>query len=237
MAYSRMDTEEEIHTGNPARMLPGSSDDLAQALPYRRHADRLDSPRIILAPPPSVATPDDVSSSEADALRDICQIRQSLRQLSAPWVVPPPDAESFVITAGLAIPAADGAFHAVCSVSVPDGRNGVLTELANVFVGGGFTDYQGGLIQWRLERNPGTGIAAAERNYDNIVASLGSATNPHKLPGGIRVNEDDVMQLSVKNIAIVPAGQFIGGLLGGWFYPRTWDMEFQRRSAQTDTAW
>lgn len=233
MAYAQMGTEDNLSASAPA--VPASSDDAAQALPYRHRADRLASPKIILAPP-SVAIPDDMPSSEADALRDLCQIRQSLRQLSAPWVVPPPDAESFVITAGLAIPAQDGAFHAVCLVAVPDGRNGVLTQLANVFVGGGFTDYQGGLIQWRLERNPAPGIATAERNYDSIIASLGSATNPHKLPGGIRIFEDDVMQLSVKNIGVAPAGQFIGGLLGGWFYPRTWDMEFGRRG-HADTAW
>lgn len=202
---------------------PAASSIARSRWPYHRHADQRTNQRQILMRPPAVpdAPTDPVLAAISDLNDSIDNLRSSLRLIAAPWVVEPPDAESFHLAAGIVIPAADGNFHTVVQIPVPAGRNGVLNRIANVFVGGGFTDYSGSIV-WQIVRNPGSGVTAAERNYENIVASLGTASNPGKI-AGIRIFENDIIALVVKNVSIVVAGEFIGGLLGGWFYPRTWD--------------
>jgi hypothetical protein len=199
---------------------PSASSRAREMYPYNRHASQQSNQRAILLKPPVAAAPttDQATSDDSDVQDSIAS---SLRRLAAPWICEPPDAESYHLAAGIAIPAIDGNFHVVVQITVPSGRNGVLNRIANVFVGGGFTDYSGALI-WQIVRNPGSGLTAAERNYENIVASLGSTSNPARI-AGIRVFENDVIALVVKNTALPVAGESVGGLLGGWFYPRTWD--------------
>lgn len=110
-----------------------------------------------------------------------------------------------------------GAQAIVAQYKVPDGSNGILNALANVFVGGGFTEGQGSIV-WQLFQDftPGGGVVAAD--FDTIVASLGSVNNPAKL-NGIRIKENQLVTLLVKNVSVVVAGQLIGGLLGGYSYP------------------
>ena len=63
--------------------------------------------------------------------------------------------------------------------------------------------------------------------------SLGNIDAPTKI-SGIRIFENDVLSLLVRNNAIVPGGELIGGLLGGYFYPRTWDDQFDAGDSQND---
>jgi hypothetical protein len=128
----------------------------------------------------------------------------------------PDRGEEFRRAAYVAIPAV-GASAIVVQFKVPEGRNGMINALANVFVGGGFTEGQGGIV-WQLFQDftPGGGVVAPD--FDNIVASLGSVNNPAKL-NGIRIKENQLVILLVKNVSVVVAGQFIGGLLGGYYYP------------------
>lgn len=128
-----------------------------------------------------------------------------------PWIYPPPEFEAFDFSTYAAIPAI-GANALVISFVVPSGRNGVIRKVANVFVGGGFQEGSGNIFwQIRADQVPAP-------NYENIVASLGSVANPTDF-AGIRVYEGQVIDLFVQNVAIVVAGQLIGGRLQGWFYP------------------
>ena len=170
------------------------------------------------------------------------QIRQSIARqtrltslIAAPWLVFPPDGESFHNAGGITIPAMGAGFTTILSITVPRGRNGVLNRLANAFYGV-FQNFSGDLI-WRLVRNPGSAIVAAERNYEAIIAVLGLTENPVEI-APIRIFENDVIALQINNTALPAAGQECGAVLGGWYYPRTWDDEFElSRSAQKSVSW
>jgi hypothetical protein len=132
----------------------------------------------------------------------------------------PPEGVPFRPANYVAIPA-QGASAVVVKLLVPQGRNGIINQIANVFVGGGFQEGQG-LITWQLwlDGNPNPPLVAPY--FNNIVASLGSVANPAQLAGGIAVKENQLVELVVFNAnpGVVPAGQLIGGLLGGYFYPK-----------------
>jgi hypothetical protein len=128
----------------------------------------------------------------------------------------PPEGVEFRPHAYVTIPA-QGASATVVSFTVPRGYNGILNRLANVFVGGGFQEGQG-LVSWELFLDFNTAVPAP--NFQKIVASLGSVNNPTTL-NGIRIKENQLVELVVSNAnpGVIPAGQLIGGLLGGYFYP------------------
>jgi len=126
----------------------------------------------------------------------------------------PPEGEEFTPAAYVTIPAI-GSTATVVQFSVPEGRNGILNRFANVFVGGGFTEGQGGIV-WQLFQDFTPGVMVP--NFDNIVASLGTVNNP-KILNGIRIKENQLVTLVVKNVSIVVSGQLIGGLIGGYTYP------------------
>lgn len=197
--------------------------------------------QIALRPPvrPAEQPVDDIQrliQSLADLRSDVQQLNRTSSLIAAPWLTMPPDGESFHLAAGIGLPAISAtAFATVVQIPVPEGRNGVLNRIGNVFVGGGFTDFSGDLV-WQIVRNPGTGLQTAERNYENIVASLGSVANPGVV-APIRLFENDVIALVVRNAAIIVALQKVGGLLGGWFYPRTWDDAFERSQQAQDVSW
>jgi len=128
----------------------------------------------------------------------------------------PPEGEDFEVTGGIIIPAV-GASGVVLQFTVPFGRNGMIKRIANVFIGAGFTDFSGTVV-WQIVQDANQTGPPIVPNFDNIVASLGSASNPSTIDG-IRVKETQLVQLIVKNISIAPAGQIIGGRLGGYFYP------------------
>lgn len=134
----------------------------------------------------------------------------------------PASAEDFEAHAYVSLPAI-GASAVVVAVPVPEGRHGMIKRLANVFVGGGFQEGQGGVI-WQLIQDanaPGQPIIPF---FDNIVASLGSVSNPSTIDG-IRIREGNLVQLIVTNVSVVVSGQVIGGRLGGYFYPIEVDPE------------
>lgn len=211
--------------------------------PYKRHADKSLGPRLTLRPlnPPDAST--DPTIDAINTLQDTMQqVARATRLVAAPWLIMPPDGESFHLSAGIAMPAVDGNYHGVLTVVVPPGRNGVLNKLANVVVGGAWNDFSGDAI-WRLLRNPGAQVSAgvwtpsnaiAERNYQNIQASLGLVAAPAPIDP-IRVFENDVLVLAMQNVALPSPGPEVGALLGGFFYPRTWDDQFDARDASN--AW
>jgi hypothetical protein len=137
----------------------------------------------------------------------------------------PAAGEDFEAHGYVALPAI-GTTAIVVSLPVPEGRHGLIKRIGNVFVGGGFQEGQGGVI-WQILQDANVGPAAAPMVapfFDNIVASLGSVNAPSTIDG-IRIREAQLVQLIVKNVSIVVAGQFIGGRLGGYFYPVELDPE------------
>lgn len=130
----------------------------------------------------------------------------------------PAEGEDFEAHGYVALPAV-GASAVVVSLPIPEGRMAMVKRVANVFVGGGFQEGQGGVVwQILLDGTPGLVAPVVAPFFDNIVASLGSVSAPSTIDG-IRVKENNLLQLIVKNVNIVVAGQFIGGRLGGYFYP------------------
>jgi hypothetical protein len=124
-----------------------------------------------------------------------------------------PSGKPFEAHGGVALPAI-GAQVTVLSFLVPRGNNGFIRRIANVFVGGGFTDFSG-FVVWQIFLDINKGTVAP--NFDNIVASLGSVANPSPVDG-IHIMELATVALVVKNISVVVAGQLIGGRLGGSFH-------------------
>lgn len=232
MGYSEIDTKPgAAHSSDPASNKP--------YFPYKQHEEIPNGPNLVLRPPPGTkfggsGGPDPATSVLLDTQN---KIRRYLREIAAPWLVMPPDGESYHLAAGIALPAIGATFTPVVTIKVPSGRNGVLNRIANTFIGGGFNDFSGNII-WQIQRNPQSGIAgaaAAERNYQNIQASLGMTNNPAFI-APIRIYENDIIVLAVENVSVVVAGQLIGGLLGGWFYPRALDDAETKREDAT-TSW
>lgn len=126
----------------------------------------------------------------------------------------PPEGVEFRPHGYVALPA-QGSSAVVVAFTVPKGYNGIINRIANEFVGGGFQQGAGGVI-WELILDAATDVPAP--NFQEILASLGSVNNPAIL-NGIRIRENQNVQLQVENVSIVVAGQLIGGLLGGYFYP------------------
>lgn len=226
MGYAKIDTKQgTAHSTDPASNRTYD--------PYKRFADPTPPSGLLLRPPDAAGPPDDpYLAAIADLAGSVRANSRTVRLLAAPWLVMPPDGESFHKAFGVALPAISGppaVFTAVVTIVVPPGRNGVLNKIANTFIGGGFQDFSGNVI-WQIQRNPDSGgvITAAERNYEKIVASLGNTLAPTPI-NPIRIFENDTLVLAVSNAAVVVAGQTIGGLLGGYFYPRTWDDQWEKR--------
>lgn len=244
MSYDQNQTDLSAASGQPNATDAAASSIATTTYPYRRRADRAVSTPILLRPPSA----DDSQSTDPtiaaiEALQSTMeQVARSTRLVSAPWLIEPPDAESFHLGGGLIVPAADGNYHAVVTITCPPGRNGVLNRIANVVVGGAWSDFSGDAI-WRLIKNPGAAVSSgvwtpsnafAERNYQTILASYGLVNAPAKI-SPIRIFENDVIVLAIQNVNLPVSGEECGALLGGFFYPRTWDDQYDARDKQN--AW
>jgi hypothetical protein len=135
----------------------------------------------------------------------------------------PPQGVEFRYHNGITIPAV-GVTSNVLQLAVPKGMNGIINRLANVVNGPGYADFAG-TTQWQLftdltsgtlAPNFGTGVAGA--SFGTLVASLGAINNPAIL-NGIRIRENQLVTLQFTNVSLAPAGQIVGALLGGFFYP------------------
>src|SRR5882724_11063178 len=85
----------------------------------------------------------------------------------------PAEGEDFEAHAYVALPAI-GASAVVVSVVIPEGRMAILKRIANVFVGGGFQEGQGGVVWQILLDGTDVNNPSVAPFFDAIVASLGS---------------------------------------------------------------
>jgi hypothetical protein len=125
----------------------------------------------------------------------------------------PPDGIPFDEARYIATPAV-GNLGAVVQFTVPEGYHGVIRKIGNVYIGAGFVEGSGSLI-WQILQN-----GEVVRNYDNIVASLGTVTQPGEIPGAIIVFEQQVITLQVSNVSLLVGGTQVGGRLSGWYFPK-----------------
>ena len=230
MGYDKNNTDPSGAAGEPNATGASSSRIDKTTWPYVRHADSALPPNILLRPPDG---PDAAADPLVGAMQNvddsIQRLERTTRLLSAPWIIEPPDSESFHKGNGILIPAVDGLFHEIVRIVCPPGRNGVIREIANVIIGGGFSDFSiPPQFTWQIVRNPGTGLTTAERNYEAIQASYGAINAPTKI-SAIRIFENDVIAFVGQNFLLPVAGESVAALLGGWFYPRTWDDQFDRQ--------
>jgi hypothetical protein len=143
---------------------------------------------------------------------DVAKVAQ--KQLPAHLFMPA-DGVSFDQATYVPLPGV-GSTSVIVSFTVPDGFHGVINRLANVYVGTGFVEGSGAIV-WQILTN-----GAVVRNYDNIVASLGSVAQPSTLTG-ILLKEGQIVQLQIQNVSLAVGGAQSGGRLGGWFYPTSYE--------------
>lgn len=232
MSYDKIFSDPSDAAGEPPVTDAAASSIRESTWPYNRRADVNLGPKILLRPPAAPAATDDpLIASVQDLAGVMQQVQRATRLISAPWLIEPPDSESFHNAAGINLPAVSATnFTTVLSITCPVGRNGVIKRIANVIVGGAWADFSGAAI-WQIVRNPGAGANTggfAERNYQNIQASLGLVNAPTQI-SGIRIFENDVIAWVVRNASLPTSGVEAGALLSGYFYPRTWDDQFERQ--------
>jgi hypothetical protein len=238
MAYAKNpQNSPSAAVGQPNATDAASSKITQSTWPYRRAADYTLPNNLLLRPPPAPPVTDDPTIDAINSVQAVMQqVSRSTRLIAAPWLIEPPDSESFHQGAGIVIPAQDGFFHTVVTVVCPPGRNGVVKRIANVVVGGAWSDFSGDAI-WQIQRNPGAGNNTggwAERNYQDVEASYGLINAPTRI-SGIRIFENDVIVWVMKNVNLPVAGEEVGALLSGYFYPRTWDDQFE--AGDGSVAW
>jgi len=220
--------------GQPNATQAAASSIRAVTWPYNKWASQSNEPRVALRPPVAAPDTEDPLILAIQALQQVMQgVLRTNRLISAPWLLMPPDGESLHQAGGIAMPAVDGNYHAILTIVCPAGRNGIINQIANTVVGGAFADFSGA-FQWQIQRNPSSGITAAERNYQLIQAQLGLIDAPAPI-APIRIFENDVIVLAGQNLSLPSPGPSLGGLFGGWFYPRTWDDQWDARDR--DNAW
>jgi hypothetical protein len=132
------------------------------------------------------------------------------------WLNPPPDAICFHKPGVVAIPPT-GDSATVVQLVIPPGKNAVVWQIANNFIGGGFLDGSGE-ISWQIFRDPL--FRRAIFGFDNILSLLGTTQVPVKLSAPIRLFEKEVITLRVTNNTILAPTQLSTGLLGGWMYDK-----------------
>jgi hypothetical protein len=133
------------------------------------------------------------------------------------WIDRPGSAEPFFPASFIVLPAV-GATAPIIDFQVPQGRSGVINRIANEFVGGAWVNGDGNLI-WQIVVN-----GSPVKNCESIVASLGTVANPSAVDP-IRLHENDIVQLTIRNVAVPAAGQLVGGRLQGYYYPKELDPE------------
>lgn len=130
-----------------------------------------------------------------------------------PWIFPPPGYESFDLTGAIATPAVSVTPSTVVTLNVPQGWDGVVLRIANVFIGTGFQEASGDLT-WGIFINGNQPV----RNYGQIITTFGSVAYPREISGFIVRAGQSVVYNVINANAALTGGTFIYCTLSGYFW-------------------
>lgn len=138
-----------------------------------------------------------------------------VKVVETPWINLPAAGQPFVeMNRALVTLPAIGATVTVVTFTVPRRKNGAIEFIGNQFVGGGWTEGTGDLV-WQLLAD---GVPL--QGFDSIIASIGTISSPGNLGRSpFRIFENQVIELTLRNVAVAVAGQPLLGILRGKFYP------------------
>lgn len=134
----------------------------------------------------------------------------------------PAEAEPLDLFAYIALPAAPSGDVSIFNFQVPDGRNGIITKVSNVYIGPGFTEGSGDLT-WRILIDGGG--PPGLNTYGAILGSLGAMASPTEIPGGFRIFEHQVVNFVVNNAVLPAGGAYVAARLMGYLYPTQYETE------------
>lgn len=139
-----------------------------------------------------------------------------------PWVHMPPGGEAFDPDAFITTPAANSTETLVLQFQVPQGYDGVITGVTNLFTGPGFVEGSGNLI-WRIRIGLPNLQGRPVRNYSSIDRTLGTFEFPRDVAGGIIIGSNQYIEYTVTHLLgspIIPAGTRIMCNLIGYYWPK-----------------
>lgn len=135
-----------------------------------------------------------------------------------PWVRMPPQGKRFSKISSIALPDPDATDQLVTSFYVPQGYDGCIVSVVNMYTGNGFNEGSGDLT-WRIRLNQ-----RYVKDYGAIETTIGSLTTPYNINSGqIIIQSRQLVQYFV-NRSVGSAGNLDGGRIicaaFGWFWPR-----------------
>lgn len=133
-----------------------------------------------------------------------------------PWIKMPANGQRLEKTTGIAMPALNTP-TAVVSYKVPQGWDGIITSIVNLFTGTPALDEDSGDILWRIKVDNQYYV----EDYGAIRTTLGALSNRYPLEGaGIRIHSvrTYTYEVTVTNAGLDPTGRIICSL-AGWIYP------------------
>lgn len=158
--------------------------------------------------------------------RDLLGVGRSTKeQAPYPWIAIPPGGRSFYRPGSFPAPAY-GTQIEVCAYEVPEGREGVLMDIMNLYSDAGASFIEGsGDILWDYDVNIELGNVNPSgywlADYYHIKTALGDLQQPWPVRGGIRLKQGDIVRQKVTTVATVTVGSpaFVHGALLGWTWP------------------
>lgn len=132
-----------------------------------------------------------------------------------PWLYPPPGFESFdraavVSITGAGVPVSTPT--TILTLEVPEGWDGIVSKIANVYIGTGFTEASGDLT-WAILVNGNQPV----KNYGEIITTFGSVAQPRDISGFIVRSKQTVQYKFTYTNPGLAAGS-VYAALSGYFW-------------------
>jgi hypothetical protein len=149
------------------------------------------------------------------------------RNMRAPWIDPPPGWVAINRRGSIAAPAV-ATQTLITSYQVPIAMNAIILAVMNVFFGNDAAGNNGsGTVTWTIDVNrpltpPSNLLGYSPNDFSSIITQLGSLTQgPWPVPGGILLNEQDLIRYKVTTAGAVGVGapNFITAAFLGWMWP------------------
>jgi hypothetical protein len=153
--------------------------------------------------------------NDCGGLQAICP---GQKYASPPWVKMPAQGKRFSKINSIALPSNDGLDHQVLQFLVPQGYDGCIVGVVNLYTGSGFAEGSGDLT-WRIRLNQ-----RYVKDYGVITTTIGSLQIPYTVNAGqilLQANQNVqyFVNRSVGSGGNLNGGRIICGLFG-WYWPR-----------------